>query len=65
MTKLDVLTGIKTLKVVTHYELHGKKLDGQMPATLEDLEQCKPVTTEMEGWEEDITKCTSFSSLPA
>ena len=28
MTKLDVLTGIKKIKVATHYELNGKKLDG-------------------------------------
>lgn len=28
MTKLDVLTGVKKIKVATHYELDGKKLVG-------------------------------------
>lgn len=44
MTKLDVLSGIPKLEVATHYELNGKKLDGAMPATLEDLAKCKIVT---------------------
>lgn len=41
MTKLDCLTGIPKIEVCTHYELDGKKLDGVMPATLEDLARCK------------------------
>ena len=65
MTKLDVLSGIPKLQVATHYELDGKKLDGQMPCTLEDLAKCKIRTTELNGWEEDISKCTSFDELPA
>ena len=28
MTKLDVLSGVKKIKVATHYTLDGKKLDG-------------------------------------
>jgi len=28
VTKLDVLSGIDTLKVATHYELNGVKLEG-------------------------------------
>ena len=50
MTKLDVLSGIKELEVATHYELNGKKLEGQMPATIEDLAKCKIVTTKLPGW---------------
>lgn len=34
ITKLDVLSGIKTLKVATHYELDGRLLNGSMPATV-------------------------------
>lgn len=64
MTKLDVLSGVKKIKVATHYELHGKKLDGQMPAQLEDLAKCKVVFREFEGWDEDISAVDSFSKLP-
>ena len=41
MTKLDVLTGVKKIKVATHYELDGRKLIGEMPASLDDLGRCK------------------------
>lgn len=50
MTKLDVLSGIKELEVATHYELNGKKLEGQMPSTIEDLAKCKIITTKLAGW---------------
>ena len=65
ITKLDVLTGIETLKVATHYELDGKKLDGSMPADINQLARCEPKYVSMPGWTEDITKCTSFESLPS
>jgi adenylosuccinate synthase len=65
LTKLDVLTGIDKLKVATHYELDGKKLEGSMPATIEDLGRCKTIFTELPGWQEDITKCKSMEELPA
>jgi len=64
MTKLDVLSGIESLEVATHYELNGKRLDGAMPATIEDLAKCKIVTETLPGWTEDITKCKSKSELP-
>lgn len=32
MTKLDVLSGINKIKVATHYELNGRKLEGEMPS---------------------------------
>jgi len=64
ITKLDVLSGIKNLKVATHYELDGKKLNGSVPATVQDLAKCKTIYTELPGWTEDITKVKSFSELP-
>ena len=65
LTKLDVLSGIKDLKVATHYELDGKKLEGSMPANVEDLARCKTVFADLPGWDEDITKVDSFEKLPA
>ena len=64
ITKLDVLTGIDTLRVATHYELDGKKLDGSMPADVNELARCTPVYVDLPGWTEDITTCTTFESLP-
>ena len=64
MTKLDVLSGIPNLKVATHYELDGKKLEGSMPATIEDLARCKTIYADLPGWDEDITKVKKFEDLP-
>ena len=64
MTKLDVMSGLKEIEVATHYELNGKRLDGQMPATIEDLGKCKIITQKLQGWTEDISKCKSKSELP-
>lgn len=64
MTKLDVLSGISKLEVATHYELNGKKLDGLMPTTLEDLAKCKIHTTTLDGWTEDISMIKRKKDLP-
>ncbi len=61
---LDILTGIKTLKICVAYELNGQKID-HYPATLRELDNCKPVYEELPGWDEDITKCHIFDELPA
>ena len=35
-----------------------------MPANDLDLKRCKPIYEEVDGWNEDITKVTSFDELP-
>jgi len=52
-----VLTGIKDLKIATHYTRNGKELHGSMPATVEELAECETVYVDMPGWTEDISKC--------
>jgi adenylosuccinate synthase len=64
MTKLDVLTGVKKIKVAVNYELNGKILNGQMPASLDDLAKCKTNYIELDGWNEDISNIVEFSKLP-
>ncbi|MBF7096063.1 adenylosuccinate synthase [Alkalibacter mobilis] len=64
ITKLDTLTGIEKIKVCVGYEKDGKIIT-DFPASLKDLAKCKPVYEELDGWEEDITMCKSFSELPA
>lgn len=56
-SKLDVLTGLKTVKVCVAYKIGDRILpDGYMPASLEQLEQVVPVYEEFLGWEQDISK---------
>ncbi len=61
---LDVLTGQKTIKIATAYELNGQTID-YYPASLKELEAATPVYEELPGWDEDITQAKSLSDLPA
>ena len=63
INKLDPLTGLKKIKVATHYMLDGKKVE-YFPADISILERCKPVYEEFDGWTEDITGCRKFEDLP-
>lgn len=63
MTKLDVLTGLDTIKACVSYDIDGENID-YMPASLKDLARCKPVYKEFPGWKEDITSARSVDDLP-
>jgi adenylosuccinate synthase len=63
VTKLDVLTGLNTLKICVGYELQGKRLDSR-PSSLKSLAQCSPIYQEMPGWEEDISQARKLDDLP-
>ncbi|MBW2984367.1 adenylosuccinate synthetase [Candidatus Woesearchaeota archaeon] len=64
LTKLDVLTGLEKLKLCTHYELDGKKIEN-FPTDLDVLSKCRPVYEELDGWSDDLSKAAKFDSLPA
>ena len=63
LTKLDSLSGLKTLSLCTHYEVNGRTIK-RFPLNAE-LVKAKPVYMEMPGWTEDISKVRSFEELPA
>ena len=63
LTKLDVLTGLKELKVCVAYEYEGKVMQ-YPPQTPRGLDNVKPVFEVLPGWEEDLTACTSWEQLP-
>ncbi|GFO59775.1 adenylosuccinate synthetase [Geomonas silvestris] len=63
ITKLDVLSGLETVKVCTGYSYNGQVLD-EVPASLEVIEQCRPIYQEFPGWTEDITGAKSLAELP-
>jgi len=58
-----VLTSLKKIKICTHYELNGSKID-YFPSHIKDLEKIKPVYTELDGWTEDLRNVKSFKDLP-
>lgn len=61
LTKLDVLTGFKKIKVAVGYTINGKKID-YFPAA--NLHKAVPVYREMNGWETDISQCRHKDELP-
>lgn len=63
ITKLDVLNGLPEIKVCTHYDLYGEKID-YFPANIQDVLTCKPVYTTFKGWASMNPSSKKFSDLP-
>lgn len=63
ITKLDTLTGLKTIKVCTAYQVGTERIT-EFPASAETVARCEPVYEELEGWDEEITQATAISQLP-
>lgn len=63
ITKLDVLSGLKSLKIATNYEYKGKKMSN-FPSSLAIIEKCKPIYKTFAGWNEDISKAKILKDLP-
>jgi adenylosuccinate synthase len=64
LTKLDVLDGFETIKLATHYELDGRKLD-YLPADSAIQARVKPVYESLQGWTESTRGARSWAQLPA
>ena len=60
---LDIFSGFDTVKIATAYELDGQEID-YYPASLKELDRCKPVYEELPAWQEDITGAKSWDDLP-
>jgi adenylosuccinate synthase len=63
ITKLDVLGGLKTVKICVGYKLDGKTIDF-FPADIEQVKRCKPIYKEFEGWSKIDSKSEKFTDLP-
>ena len=63
ITKLDVLDGLKTLKIATAYKLDGE-IVYDTPGDADRLERCEPVYEEIAGWSETTAGARSYDDLP-
>ncbi|HRJ49199.1 MAG: adenylosuccinate synthase [Phycisphaeraceae bacterium] len=63
VTLLDVLSGIRTLRVCVGYELDGASTE-RFPADGLSLGRVRPVYKDMDGFDQDIAGCRSLQSLP-
>ncbi len=63
VTKLDVLTGLKTLRVCVAYELDSKRIE-EVPASLSVFNGVRPLYEEFPGWDEPLSKARALDDLP-
>lgn len=63
LTKLDVLSGMPSVKICTHYRIDGTITD-VFPPSLEAVERIEPVYEEFPGWTEDISRIQRVEQLP-
>ena len=63
LTKLDILDGIKTIKVCVGYKVGDKVLD-YMPAGFKAQAGIEPIYEELEGWSESTKGARSWVDLP-
>jgi adenylosuccinate synthase len=64
LTKLDVLDGLKEIKVCVAYELDGSRID-HLPASMGAQARVKPIYETLEGWSETTAGARSWAELPA
>ena len=63
ITKLDVLDGLKTIRICVNYRLKGTSVDTP-PVGADLMEQCEPEYIEMPGWPESTVGTKSLDELP-
>ena len=63
LTKLDVLDGLKKIKICTAYKYKGK-IYRDFPASIRVLKNCRPLYEEHPGWLKRTSSVTQFSDLP-
>ena len=62
MTKADVLSGFKKIKVCTSYKINGNEVS-EIP--FENDVVIEPLYTELQGWEQNISDIRKFDKLPS
>ncbi|AKB17454.1 MULTISPECIES: adenylosuccinate synthase [unclassified Methanosarcina] len=63
LTKLDVLTGLDSLRICVGYKHKGESLD-YPPELTEDLWDCIPVYEDLPGWKDELTEVKAYGELP-
>ena len=64
MMKLDVLDGLKEVKLCVGYSIDGVKYD-LLPRGADDVARCEPIYETFEGWTESTFGVTTWDGLPS
>ena len=62
ITKLDVLDGMREVKICTSYRVDGQAVD-LLPPGADEVERCEPVYEKMDGWSDSTAGVNHFSEL--
>ncbi|MFN8110984.1 MAG: adenylosuccinate synthase [Thermoleophilia bacterium] len=65
LTKLDVLSGLPTVRLCTAYRTRDGEVLHDFPYHQTVFHGCTPVYTDMPGWDDDLTGCRDIKELPA
>ena len=65
LTKLDVLSGLETLKICVAYETREGERLGELPDNQTVFHSCRPIYEDIAGWDEEITTVTRLGELPS
>jgi len=63
ITKLDILDGIKTLKICVGYKNGDNEID-LLPLGADQTENCEPILIDMPGWTENTFGIKKWDDLP-
>jgi adenylosuccinate synthase len=63
LNKLDILSGIETIRMGVGYDIDGERVDN-WPASAAVLARATPVYEEFPGWAEDIHDVRALTDLP-
>lgn len=63
ITKLDVLDGLKEIRICTGYGYKGQRLD-YFPSDMQILDEVEPIYETMPGWLTDTNSVQDFEALP-
>ncbi|RYG15201.1 adenylosuccinate synthase, partial [bacterium] len=63
LTRVDVLSGLETVKVCTGYRLDDKTIS-YVPGDVETLARVEPILEELPGWTGDLRGCRKLEELP-
>jgi adenylosuccinate synthase len=63
VTKLDILSGLETIRLCVAYEAGGKRLE-DLPFGPSNLQTFQPVYEELPGWTEDVSGVRKWEALP-
>lgn len=63
LTKLDVLDGLKEIKIGVRYMYHGRELE-TMPSNLQVMSELEVEYETVPGWNHSIAHCRKFEELP-